>query len=376
MVLACTILNMVLERYKSQSCLLRDQIKFGKKATKDVVKLLKQVKLNAFMLKEAVDAFNEIFGWVILLNIFFGCSKVAVLWGNIQKTKFSTKYNYIQILLNLMVDLNLYVHTCYSLVLLLTTKRRQWFKLVNNLSRIDRFATDNTSNLAFVIALVIFLVATILNASWLYNFGWNFLRIYIVEYFQVYSEFFYMVLACTVLTMMLERYKSQSSLLREQIKCGRKKTSKEVVKVLKQIKFNVFMLKQAVDAFNQIFGCIILLNVWYGCTRGLVFLSSLVNGEEQWSEHSIAICWTILLCDTVLKEFDLLVDLSRQLEISLFNLVLHKGNEFYKFSAALLHNQPEFHAARFFSIDRSIIFSILNSMTTFLLVIIQFKYNT
>jgi hypothetical protein len=171
----------------------------------------------------------------------------------------------------------------------LTTKRRQWFKLVNNLSRIDRFATDNTSNLAFVIALVIFLVATILNASWLYSFGWNFLRIYIVEYFQVCSEFFYMVLACTVLNMMLERYKSQSSLLREQIKCGRKKTSKEVVKVLKQIKFNVFMLKQAVDAFNQIFGCIILLNVWYGCTRGLVFLNSLVNGEEQWSEHSVGI---------------------------------------------------------------------------------------
>jgi hypothetical protein len=49
------------------------------------------------------------------------------------------------------------------------------------------------------------------------------------------------------------------------------------------------MLKQAVDAFNQIFGCIILLNVWYGCTRGLVFLSSLVNGEEQWSEHSVGI---------------------------------------------------------------------------------------
>jgi hypothetical protein len=121
--------------------------------------------------------------YIVLVFCFY---TVAVLWGNIQKTKFSTKYNYIQILLNLMVDLNLYVHTCYSLVLLLTTKRRQWFKLVNNLSRIDRFATDNTSNLAFVIALVIFLVATILNASWLYNFGWNFLRIYIVEYFQVF----------------------------------------------------------------------------------------------------------------------------------------------------------------------------------------------
>ncbi|XP_068901855.1 uncharacterized protein [Tenebrio molitor] len=95
---------------------------------------------------------------------------------------------------------------------------------------------------------------------------------YIVEHFQVYSEFFYMALACTVLNMMLERYKVQSCLLRDQIKCRKRN---DVVKLLKQIKFNVFMLKQAVDAFNEIFG-------WIG------------------------ICWTILLCDTVLKEFELL----------------------------------------------------------------------
>jgi hypothetical protein len=49
------------------------------------------------------------------------------------------------------------------------------------------------------------------------------------------------------------------------------------------------MLKQAVDAFNQIFGWIILLNIFYGCTRGLVLLYSLVKGEEQWSGHSVGI---------------------------------------------------------------------------------------
>jgi gustatory receptor len=39
----------------------------------------------------------------------------------------------------------------------------------------------------------------------------------------------------------------------------------------------------------------------------------------------------------------------------------------------VLHNRPEFKAARFFSIDRSTLFSVLNSLTTFLLVLIQFK---
>jgi hypothetical protein len=86
----------------------------------------------------------------------------------------------------------------------------------------------------------------------------------------------------------------------------------------------------------------------------------------------IAICRIILLCDTILKEFEALVNLSQRLESSLSDLVLHKGNNF---AASILHNRPEFNAARFVSIDRSIIFSILNAVTTVALVIIQFKPN-
>jgi hypothetical protein len=74
-----------------------------------------------------------------------------------------------------------------------------------------------------------------------------------------------------------------------------------------------------------------------------------------------------LLCDTILKEFEALANLSQRLES---DLVLHKGNNF---AASIRHNRPEFNAARFVSIDRSIIFSILNAVTTVALVIIQFK---
>jgi hypothetical protein len=95
-----------------------------------------------------------------------------------------------------------------------------------------------------------------------------------------------MALACTVLNMMLERYKVQSCLLRDQIKCRKRN---DVVKLLKQIKFNVFMLKQAVDAFNEIFGWVILLNIFYGCTRSLPFLYNLVKGQNLWSEYSFGI---------------------------------------------------------------------------------------
>jgi hypothetical protein len=225
--------------------------------------------------------------YIVLVFVLY---TAAVIWSKILKKKLYAKYNLIQLLLHLIIDLNLYIHTCYSLVLLLTTKRRQWFKLVKNLSRIDHFATENTNNLLFALALVLFWVASILtSAVWLYFFGWSFFKKFIVEYFQVYSEFFYMVLACTILNMMLERYKVQSFLLREQIKCGRKKTLKDIFELLKQIKFNVFMLKQAVDAFNEIFGWVILLNIFYGCTKSLIFLNGLVKSEEQWSEYSVGV---------------------------------------------------------------------------------------
>jgi hypothetical protein len=223
----------------------------------------------------------------LYIILVFSLFTAVVLWSKIQEMNFYTRYNYIQFILHLMVDLNLYLHTCYPLVLLLTTKRKQWFKLVNGLSRIDRFATKNTNNLTFVIALVVFCVASVLTcAAWLHFFGWNIFKMYIVEHFQVYSEFFYMALACTVLNMMLERYKVQSCLLRDQIKCRKRN---DVVKLLKQIKLNVFLLKQAVDAFNEIFGWVILFNIFYGCTRSLPFLYNLVKGQNLWSEYSFGI---------------------------------------------------------------------------------------
>jgi hypothetical protein len=220
----------------------------------------------------------------LYILLVFSLYTVAVIWNKTQKMKFYATHSSIKLILHLMVDLNLCCHTCYTLVLLLTTKRRQWFKLVNGLSKIERFATTNTNIWMFVVVLVIFwAVSTLTAAVWIYFFGWNFFKIYVVEFVQVYSQFFHMVLACIVLNMVLERYKVQSC----QIKCGRKKRSRDVVKLLKQVKFNVFVLKQAVDAFNEIFGWVILFNIFFGCSKGLAFIDSLVNSTNPWSRDNV-----------------------------------------------------------------------------------------
>jgi gustatory receptor len=54
-------------------------------------------------------------------------------------------------------------------------------------------------------------------------------------------------------------------------------------------------------------------------------------------------------------------------------LTSDENKEIQVFIDVVQHNRPEFRAARFFSINRSTLFSVLNSLTTFLLVMIQFK---
>jgi gustatory receptor len=71
-----------------------------------------------------------------------------------------------------------------------------------------------------------------------------------------------------------------------------------------------------------------------------------------------------------LKKCDEILAQAYQLEGVLSS---YENEEIQVFIDVVLHNCPEFRAARFFSIDRSTLFGVLNSLTTFLLVLIQFK---
>jgi hypothetical protein len=64
---ACIILTLLLERYRHQYYLL---IERSPRPRKHSIQL-DQVRRNLFHLKEAVVTFNAIFGWTILLTVFF-----------------------------------------------------------------------------------------------------------------------------------------------------------------------------------------------------------------------------------------------------------------------------------------------------------------
>jgi hypothetical protein len=79
------------------------------------------------------------------------------------------------------------------------------------------------------------------------------------------------------------------------------------------------------------------------------------------------------MCDAVLSEMEKTMVLVYKLQSMTTDFMPYENHEVYSLIQMILHTRPEFKAARFFSIKRSTLFSILYSMITFLLVMLQFK---
>jgi gustatory receptor len=178
----------------------------------------------------------------------------------------------------------------------------------------------------------------------------------------------------------------------------------ELFTVLQRVKLGVFTLKKCVNAFNDIFGwttlgsvfcstfkCFVYIDVaskhsevvemWWG-TEGdqLHFLCEIgfiavmwVSVLAPYLDNSVialfqtGIVLTIFLSDKILNEFDNLLDLAWQRK----GLNPHLDKEFKLFVSFVECNRPRFTAARFFAIDRSTLFKIINSSIGFFLVMIQ-----
>jgi hypothetical protein len=80
-----------------------------------------------------------------------------------------------------------------------------------------------------------------------------------------------------------------------------------------------------------------------------------------------------MMCDLVSKEFDQILIVACEMEVT--DVVVDGVVDNGTFLSAILNFRPSFTAGRFCSINRSVIFSVLNAFTTFLLVIVQLSIN-
>ncbi|XP_044261022.1 uncharacterized protein LOC123008999 [Tribolium madens] len=272
----------------------------------------------------------------------------------------------------IVTDVTRYLHNLYIFIFVMILKRKLWFVLIANLKKISI-----EQSLFFYFAVTYFCYILIFSCIFfvLYNTIdlHDFVRLYLVEFVQIFTQFFYLSFAQIVLKMILLRYQHFKTTLHTQ-------------KTLHQIKTDQLRLKQTVDTFCEIFGGTILLNIIYNSLKSLIYLNKLIRTSSQISSSTspililmklthiaiiglfwVLIFWAIFLCDAIVNENE---EINKLLQT---DPIFRKNKQFEKFLKTVLINKPKFSAARFFSIDRSTIFQIMNSIVTFLIVVIQIK---
>ncbi|XP_068901881.1 uncharacterized protein [Tenebrio molitor] len=86
--------------------------------------------------------------------------------------------------------------------------------------------------------------------------------------------------------------------------------------------------------------------------------------------HTVTV---IFSCDLVLKEAEEMLLKSYKLRRKTEHLSANDRKELKRFSNAIVQNFPKFSAQRFFDIDRSTILSILGTVITFFIIMVQFQ---
>ncbi|XP_068901867.1 uncharacterized protein [Tenebrio molitor] len=238
----------------------------------------------------------------------------------------------VQFVLAALRDLNQFCFIFYILIVMMRLKRSRWLRLIKSVAGVKSAPKKIPLKLIFVASqLVYFSLTTFGVYTYIADAGLTVAAFYIGEFYQHYAQFFYVVFITILLILLLSRYERLSETLSQLIRARSQLNSKQVVDILQKIKNSVFTLKEGVE---------------------------------------VGILSTIFLCDSILKKCDEILAKAYRLEVKLTS---YEIEEIQVFIDAVLHSRPEFRAARFFSIDRSTLFSVLNSLTTFLLVMIQFK---
>jgi hypothetical protein len=184
----------------------------------------------------------------------------------------------IQAFLTLLYILTCYFLNFYILVVVMGLNSDRWHNLISGLNSIKTPQTNKKLLIIIKLVLLIFLLITIFEQSAIsYNFNiWSCVKLMPLT-LSTYSQFIYSLCACTVLKVLLTRYQHHKNMLVQAV------DSKELVKVLKQIKQRVLTLKRCVNVFNSIFGWRILGSTFRGALSSFVHIDLAIKDETYFA---------------------------------------------------------------------------------------------
>jgi gustatory receptor len=300
-----------------------------------------------------------------------------------------------------MGDGSFYIFAYYTMVVLRFWKRDQWCRLVQ---QIHNAATTETTYTNFVVVHVIFLSNMVYGIYlWSKILKSEFIKQFSIDMFLYYSKFLYNYLVYAVLKLILIRYKRLSEELLQFSHTTKHGRMKNLSSFLNRSRSILVGLKETSDILNDVLGWPILLMVFTAYQQILIYLDVVVNNPEKRDLNVILydvvtilmLCvkfsmsnaflystvdlqignvTIILLCDSIVRECEKILTASYRLADILQTRAAQDDQELlWKFTMMVKDNVPGFSAAGFFSLDKSIILKILNSLITMLIVMIQLK---
>jgi hypothetical protein len=116
--------------------------------------------------------------------------------------------------------------------------------------------------------------------------SWDFYKKYAVEYVQLYVQFFFTFLICSILRLFKSRYRSINHVLTRNISIIRKLDRQSFSKgfplhFLRKIRYDLSVLKEAVDSYNNIFGWPIFLTMVFVNLQVLIYLESFFTNPKN-----------------------------------------------------------------------------------------------
>ncbi|RZC36096.1 7tm 7 domain containing protein, partial [Asbolus verrucosus] len=293
----------------------------------------------------------------------------------------SRNYHMVKKISLILTDLVLYA---FNMCVMMEVKKfKEWHRLLNNLKMIDCFLKCNSDDKKeslytkfLVLLLIIFIITIYMCYYWTVVYGFLFWQRLSFTIFESYSLFIYTGCIYVILRTMLSKYKALKDVLKIII-------FKNGKLYLREIEYLVSLMSETVCIINDIFGRSLALMISFATLQLINYfdygLSNRSYAGDMFHRALTQILFCTLMCPilVVILTCDSIVDESQTILSMVFRSRSsfrdpQRRKELYRFAELFSQNRPQFTAARYFSIEKSTILKILETILTFLIVLVQF----
>ncbi|CAH1380335.1 unnamed protein product, partial [Tenebrio molitor] len=268
---------------------------------------------------------------------------------------------HIKATVTLLLDLVLYAFNAYTMIVLNFWKTHSWDNLFGKLRASNFAQIKSGTNFKYFLAahLVHLSIASYTVFVACQKDCLEFFKQYNVEFVQEYLLFLYKCLLPTGRVLLLQ---------------------------IKKVEHSFCLLRKTVAVFNDMFGWPFALIISHTSLELLDIIDSTIYPERDIdfalliTGNLLRVSWNfigttvlIVMCDSVTQEAAKMVTLTYDLRWYLHGTTPDEKQEVYEFTNLVLEHLPQFTAANFFEVGRWTILSMLGTISTFLIIMIQFR---